>query len=101
MALLDEMRTAVRVSHSATDDEIQMWIDAAVDDMRRVGISEGHLGESDGNGMSPLCKAAVACYVKANYGFDVAERPQFEDSYRRIVVGLMNSDANVASGETR
>lgn len=97
MSLLPDIKTAVRVSNTATDSELQMWIDAALDDMRRVGIRDDLLDETS---PAPLVKAAVVCYVKANYGYDVAERPQFSDSYRSIVVGLMNSDANVASGES-
>ncbi|MBQ9955298.1 MAG: hypothetical protein IJO87_07705 [Eggerthellaceae bacterium] len=97
MSLLGDVKVAVRVSSAATDPEIQMWIDAALADMKRVGIREELLLEASPD---PLVKAAVVCYVKANYGYDVAERPQFEESYRRITVGLMNSGANVASGES-
>lgn len=97
MALLDDVKVAVRVSHSATDSEIQMWIAAAFADMERVGIKEELLGQKNPDA---LVKAAVVCYVKANYGYDVEERPQFMDSYRRIVCDLLNSSANIAAGES-
>ena len=74
-----------------------MWIDAALADMRRVGVREELLLDAS---PAALVKAAVVCYVKANYGYDVEERPQFEASYRRLVVSLLNSDANVAAGES-
>lgn len=96
MALLDDIRVAVRVSSTATDSEIEMWIAAALADMARVGVRSELLKEEE---MGALAKAAVTCYVKANYGYDVDERAQFEDSYRRIVCDLLNSDANAASGE--
>lgn len=97
MSLLDDVRVAVRVSHSATDVEIQMWIDAALADMKRVGVREELLLDAS---PAALVKAAVVCYVKANYGYDVEERPQFSDSYRRIVCDLLNSSANIAAGES-
>lgn len=92
MALLDDMKVAVRVTSSATDSEIQMWIDAALADMRRVGVNPDLLNEES---PSALVLAAVACYVKANYGYDVSERPRFQDSYRSLVISLMNSSANI------
>lgn len=100
MTLLSDIKVAVRVSSEATDSEIQMWIDAALADMERVGIREGLLDASNGDLKNSLVKAAVTCYVKANYGYDVEERAQFDDSYRRLVCGLLNSSANSAAGET-
>lgn len=100
MSLLSDIKVAVRVSSDATDAEIQMWIDAALADMERVGIRKELLElEDDENFGTSLVKAAVTCYVKANYGYDVEERAQFDDSYRRLVCGLLNSSANSAAGE--
>lgn len=95
MALLDDIKVILRVSGNATDSEVQMWIDAALADMERVGIDPLMLGDDP----VPLVKAAIACYAKARYGYDVEERPQFDASYRSIVCDLMNSGANIASEE--
>ena len=101
MTLLSDIKVAVRVSSPATDTEIEMWINAALADMERVGIRKELLEfEDDEHFGTSLVKAAVTCYVKANYGYDVEERAQFEDSYRRIVCGLLNSQANIAAGES-
>lgn len=100
MTLLSDIKVAVRVSSEATDSEIQMWIDASLADMERVGIRKELLDTKAGDLGNSLVKAAVTCYVKANYGYDVEERAQFEESYRRIVCGLLNSPANIAAGET-
>lgn len=100
MTLLSDIKVAVRVSSDATDSEIQMWIDAALADMERVGIRKELLELSTGDLKDSIVKAAVTCYVKANYGYDVEERAQFDDSYRRLVCGLLNSSANSAAGET-
>ena len=96
MALLDDVKVALRVKSGATDSEIGMWIDAALADMRRVGIDESML---DAENPSALVKAAVVCFAKASYGYDVEERPQFQESYRSIVCDLMNSSANIAAKE--
>lgn len=97
MALLDEVRLAVRTASTATDDEIQLWINAAMADMKRVGIREELL---DVDTLAALPKAAVVCYAKAHYGYDIDERAQFAEDYRNIVVSLLNSDANIASGSS-
>lgn len=95
MALLDDVKVALRVSSDKTDGEVQMWVDAAIADMKRVGIKPELLAEP----MDPLAKAAVITYAKASYGYDVQERASFEAAYRSIVVSLLNSSANIAAGE--
>lgn len=89
MALLDEMRAAVRVMSDMTDDEIQTWIDAAIADMRRCGVLPELLVEES---LSPLAKSAVTNYVRANYGLDNSESTRFHESYNLTVTNLMNSD---------
>jgi len=92
MALLDEMRMRVRVTSTATDEEIDGEIYAAIADMRRVGIKEHLLNAETPN---PLVKHAIALYCKAYYGYDNAnERPQFIAAYERTVCDLLNSKAN-------
>lgn len=92
--LLDEVKVALRVSQSATDGEIQMWIDAALADMERVGIDPEYLSEQPA-----LVKAAIVAYAKSHYGMDVLEAPRFEKSYRQIVCDLMNSPHNLSAQE--
>jgi hypothetical protein len=91
MALLDDVKVCLRVSHELTDSEIQMWIDAAVADMRRCGVRSHLLEEGS---MSSLARSAVVCFVKANYGYDNAEADRFMESYRMMLVGLLNSSDN-------
>lgn len=92
MALLDEMRVRLRVTTDLTDAEIQDEIDAALADMRRVGIKE-HMLNADNP--AALVKHAIALYCKAYYGYDNAnERPQFIAAYERTVCDLLNSKAN-------
>lgn len=91
MALLDDARMCVRVSSVATDAELQMWIDAAIEDMRRCGIKDALLDPST---MNSLAKSAVICFVKANYGYDNAEADRFMASYNVMLTGLYNSQSN-------
>lgn len=96
MALLDDMRLAVRVTSTAMDTEIQSWIDSAIADMKRVGVDETML---DPESPSAAVRSAITCWVKGNFGYDNDEAARFLDSYRSIVIGLLNSSANVAAEE--
>lgn len=92
MALLDEMRMRLRITSTATDDEIDGEILAAIADMRRCGVKEALL---EAEAPHPLVKHAVAMYVRAYYGMDNAnERPQFIAAYERVLCDLLNSKAN-------
>lgn len=91
MALLDDVRKSLRVVSDMTDDEIQMWVDAAIADMLRCGVKSELVDEK---AMSPLAKSAVTCFVKAQYGYDNAEAPRFQESYRMMLAGLLNSKSN-------
>lgn len=91
MALLDDVRQCVRVTSTATDAEIQAWINAAIEDMRRCGIKDALLDPAT---MNSLAKSAVICFVKANYGYDNSEAPRFMESYNAMLTGLYNSKSN-------
>ena len=92
MALLDEMKVRVRVLSDLTDDEVQGEIDAALADMRLKGVKPYLLSAED---VHPLVKHAIALYVKAFYGYDNAERPQFVEAYNQTVTDLMNNDCDI------
>lgn len=93
MALLDEIKTVLRIKGSAYDSEVQMHIAAAIADMKRVGISEDMLAEEE---LGALPKQAVAMFVKSRFGYDNDEASRFEEAYRQTVVDLLNSTANTA-----
>ena len=101
MALLDDIKVALRVTTNAMDNEVTTLMNAALYDMRRVGVDPGLLTLSDGNLENAFVKQAVTVYCKAHFGYDNAEAYRLDESYRRIVCDLMNSSANIAaaSGE--
>lgn len=102
MALLDDVRTALRVTTSLTDGEISTYIGTALFDMENKGVKPEFLAEeaADDDYM-PIVKTAVINYCKAQYGRDVeaSERNACLASYRSIVTSLMNGKQNIHYGE--
>ena len=88
MALIDDVKVALRVTTDAMDSEVQMLVDAALADMRRVHVREELLDEDD---MAPLVKSAVCLYAKARFGYDNDEAEMFDESYRQLVADFLNS----------
>lgn len=97
MALLDEVRTWLRVSADVYDAEIATLIESALTDMRRVGVREELL---DPDSLYPLAKKAVMVYAKAQFGFDNKEADRFMLSYQQTVADLLNSSANEMDEES-
>lgn len=92
--LKSTVKTVLRISADVYDAEIDMLVESALEDLKRVGISE--LAIAEGN---PLVKKAVCCYCKANFGYDNSDASFFDRSYRQTVIDLMNSKANVCAGD--
>lgn len=91
MSLLDDVRAAERVVSDLTDGELQVYIDAAIAEMRRVGVRESLL---DQESLTPLAKYAVFMHVKANYGHDDSEFPMWWTRFNQTVLSLVNSSMN-------
>lgn len=70
MALLDKVKTALRVSGTAFDDEISDLISAAKYDLQGAGV---RVDDTD-----PLHQQAIVCFCKARYGY---EDPQQADRF--------------------
>lgn len=96
MALLDDVKTVVRIAEDDTvfDVELNALIGAAKEDMERVGIDPGYI-ESE----APMVKQAVFCYVKAHFGYDNPDSARFDRSYRQTVTDLMHSHHNSSAGD--
>lgn len=89
---LEEMKLVLRITSDAFNSEIEMLIEAAKADMRRVGIDESYIEERP-----PLVRHAIACYVKANFGYDEQDAARFDTSYRQLVCDLLHSKHNIAA----
>lgn len=87
MALLDDVKTSLRISHNKLDNEINYLIDAARYDLIIAGVSEEKV-KSDGKNEDPLIKRAIIVYCKANFGLDdkdtVAAKEMYQRSYESI-----------------
>lgn len=97
MSLVDDMKLSLRVMTDKLDAEVSMLVDAALADMARVGVRVELLErDPDGNLVfgNPLVRQAVACFCKARFGFDNGDAPRFDESYRRSVCDLINSQAS-------
>lgn len=88
------VKTVLRISADVYDAEIEMLIESALEDLKRVGIREEVIEEGN-----PLVRKAVCCYCKANFGYDNSDASFFDRSYRQTVTDLMNSKANVCAGD--
>ena len=100
MSLLDDVKTAVRVTTSLTDGEIRTYIGTALFDMENKGVRPEFLAEdadADEGDYMPIVKTAVTNYCKAQYGRDVeaSERNACIASYNSIVASLLNGKQNV------
>ena len=83
MALIDDVKLALRISSSAFDSEVQGLIDAAKADMKLSGVDETKIIETD-----PLIKRAIITYVKANFGFDNPEADRLQQAYNMLKAHL-------------
>jgi len=104
MELLDDVRTALRVTTRLTDDEIRIYVDTALFDMGNKGVRPDFLADDACEwGYMPIVKTAVINYCKAQYGRDVeaSERNACMASYRSIVTSLLNGKQNVHSKAAR
>jgi hypothetical protein len=94
--LIDDVRVALRVTSTMTDVEVDALIEGAIADMRRVGIRDELLERES---LSPLAKAAVVMWCKANYGFDNSEGPTYFERYKWLVTSMVNSSMNELIGD--
>ena len=78
MALLEKVKTALRVSNNALDEaEIMPLIEAAKKDLYLAGVVT--LNESD-----PLIIRAVTVYVKGQFGYDNPEAERFDQVFESL-----------------
>ena len=68
-------------SSTIKDDEIEMWINAGKEDLKRQGIN------AELN--NPLVKSAIVMYVKANFGnVDIKEKELSQRAYNLLCHNL-------------
>lgn len=87
--MINTMKTSLRISNTAFDNEILELIDAAKVDLKISGVNII-------NELDPLIKRAVALYVKANFGWDNPDAERLQKSYVMLKQHLsLSGDYNV------
>jgi uncharacterized phage protein (predicted DNA packaging) len=84
MAILDDVKIALRVTNTAFDSEILDLIDAARQDLILSGVTT--LKANDDT--DPLIKRAIITYCKANFGFDNPDADRLQKSYDMLKMHL-------------
>lgn len=77
MALLDDVKTTLRISNTAFDTEISDLILSAKADLQLAGILTPD--ETDA-----LTKRAITIYCKANFGWDNPDSDKLNQSYEML-----------------
>ena len=89
LMMLAKQSLSVVSSSSIKDDEIEMWINAGKEDLKRQDINS----ELD----NPLIKSAIVMFVKANFGnVDIKEKELSQRTYNLLCNNLgLSSDYKV------
>lgn len=85
--LIVKCRKARRLTTEDFDDEIEDIIKAALQDLKRVGITQADYTD-------PLMQQAIITYFKANFGF-YNDQDAFRTSYEQI-----RGDLSMSTGYT-
>lgn len=91
MALFDDVKTALRISHTKLDLEIQDTIDAAKAEMERAGIVSTAISDTD-----PLITAAIKTYCKYTFASDMKMSDGFFNSWQYQLDCLRKSSGYMA-----
>jgi len=84
MAILDDVKIALRITNTAFDTEILNLIEAARYDLILAGVTT--LKANDDT--DPLIKRAIVAYCKTNFGFDNPDADRLLKSYEMLKMHL-------------
>lgn len=82
--MIESIKTALRISNTAYDSEINDLVDAARADLRLSGILESKVNDDT----DPLIKRAIIIYVKANFGWNNPDAERLQQSYNMLKIHL-------------
>ena len=78
MAILDDCRSALRITSTSFDNEISDLIDAAKQDMIESGVDSTTAADYT----NALVQRATVTYVKANFGWNNPDADRLAASYQ-------------------
>lgn len=96
--MLNKVKLALRLSGSAYDPEVKDLIDAALADLRLVGITVPEAAGSSETTGDPLLDRAVILYAKAEFGYD-ADAERYRKAYDYLKCSLALSDEHTGAGQ--
>ena len=86
MALIDDAKIAIRISHTKLDTEVQANIDTAKAEMKRAGILAAAVVDTD-----PLIAEAIKTYCKYVFASDMKQKEGFFESWQYQIDCLRKS----------
>lgn len=92
--LLPKIKTALRVSHTALDEDIQADIDACLADLEMCGVVIDHAMTPD-----PLIVNAVKLFCRATYTDDPVKGAEYMRRYEALKGSLMMAKGYGWEGE--
>lgn len=84
MPILDDVKTALRISNTAFDGEITDLISAARSDLKLSGVLESKVNDDT----DALIKRAIVVYCKANFGWNNPDAEKLQQSYDMLKMHL-------------
>ena len=94
--MLEDVKTALRITNTAYDSEVEDLIESALMDLVQSGVFIDFNKFNDLEKKDPLIKRAIITYSKANFGIDNPQADRFHDSYVMLKQHLaLSGDYNV------
>lgn len=84
MPMLDDVKTALRISNTAFDSEINDLISAARSDLQLSGVLESKVNDDT----DALIKRAIIVYCKSNFGWNNPDAEKLQQSYNMLKMHL-------------
>jgi uncharacterized phage protein (predicted DNA packaging) len=78
--MLNDVKTALRISNTAFDTDISDLIEEARADLILSGVSSVKANDD----LDPLIKRVIKTYCKANFGFDNPDAERLQQSYEML-----------------
>ena len=95
--MLDKVKLALRISGSAFDEEVTDLINAAIADLRLVGISVPEVERSPSEKLGdPLLERAIVLYAKAEFGWN-NDAERYRKAYDYLKCALSVSGDHIES----
>lgn len=85
MALLDDVKKALRISSGAFDTEVTDLLNAARLDLKLSGVLPA---KADADEPDALIKRAITTYAKANFGYDNPDVDRLRNAYDMLKAHL-------------